>query len=392
MKKSTIAKLLVICLIVGLMGSSFAATAVDDAAGATATDDYTIAPSSNGTYTVNIGAEGAYVTIDDTQIGGYDPYAITLAENAVLTIDDVVIAAGGSLTVKTADGKVLYRAASGVALSNVKVTYWTTTTPSGAAARAANTYYKGWIMGDITLKSTAARFTHMRALDCRDLDVDTTLARYTAQRAISGSNYIWSVKSSTGTKVPTAPSTTTTPANTVKPGGFTDVVAGSWYADAVAWAVAKGITTGTSETTFSPNASCSRAEMVTFLWRLAGSPAASGTNPFTDVAAGSWYYDAVMWAVANNVTTGTSATTFSPTAIVDRAQSVTLLYRYAGQPTVETTSSFGDVPAGVYYADAVNWAAANGVTTGTSSTTFSPNDACSRAQIVTFMYRYAGQD
>ena len=169
--------------------------------------------------------------------------------------------------------------------------------------------------------------------------------------------------------------------------GFVDVPANAYYADAVEWAVSKGITSGTSTTTFSPNTSCTRAQMVTFLWRAAGSPAPKSTvNPFTDVQSGSYYYDAVLWAVEQGITSGTSATTFAPDATVTRGQTVTFLYRAAGSPTV-TGSSFADVAADAYYAAAVAWAVSENITAGTGNGLFSPDTACSRAQIVTFLYR-----
>ena len=171
--------------------------------------------------------------------------------------------------------------------------------------------------------------------------------------------------------------------------GFVDVPANAYYADAVEWAVSKGITSGTSATTFSPDTSCTRAQMVTFLWRAAGSPAPKSTvNPFTDVQAGSYYYDAVLWAVEQGITSGTSATTFAPDATVTRAQTVTFLYRAAGSPA-ETGNSFADVAADTYYADAVAWAVSENITAGTGNGLFSPDTACSRAQIVTFLYRDA---
>ena len=171
---------------------------------------------------------------------------------------------------------------------------------------------------------------------------------------------------------------------------FTDVHTGDYYYDAVAWAVENGVTSGTSATTFSPNNACTRAQIVTFLWRAAGSPEPEATvNPFTDVSTSAYYYDAVLWAVERGITNGTSATTFSPDATVTRGQTVTFLWRYAGSPTTGT-GSFTDVAADAYYATAVAWAAAEGVTSGTSATTFSPDAACTRAQIVTFLYRYLG--
>lgn len=167
---------------------------------------------------------------------------------------------------------------------------------------------------------------------------------------------------------------------------FTDVSEDAYYADAVLWAVANGVTNGTSATTFSPDMAVSRAQMVTFLWRAHGSPEATGTNPFTDVSTSDYYYDAVLWAVANGVTNGTSATTFSPDMAVTRAQAVTFQWRAAGSPVV-SGSSFGDVAADAYYVNAVTWAVANGITNGTSGTTFSPDVVVSRAQAVTFLWR-----
>ena len=178
--------------------------------------------------------------------------------------------------------------------------------------------------------------------------------------------------------------TTVTPPSS----GFVDVPASAYYADAVKWAVEKGITTGTSATTFSPEASCTRAQMVTFLWRAAGSPAPKATTTaFTDLDKSAYYYDAVLWAVEQGITTGTSATTFSPNATVTRGQTVTFLYRFAGQPAVSGSSSFTDVNSSDYYAAAVQWAKEQGITSGTSGTTFSPTNDCTRGQIVTFLYR-----
>ena len=169
---------------------------------------------------------------------------------------------------------------------------------------------------------------------------------------------------------------------------FVDVKEGAYYYDAVLWAVEQKITSGTSATTFSPDASCTRAQMVTFLWRAAGSPKVeNGKNPFTDVKADAYYYDAVLWAVEQKITSGTSATTFSPDATVTRGQTVTFLYRNAGSPEVSGTMPFTDVEADAYYAKAVQWAVQQKITTGTSETTFSPMSDCTRGQIVTFLYR-----
>ena len=171
---------------------------------------------------------------------------------------------------------------------------------------------------------------------------------------------------------------------------FTDVAEGAYYADAVAWAIQNKVTSGVSATTFAPNASCTRGQMVTFLWKAAGSPEPKSlTTAFTDVKSGAYYEKAVAWAVENKVTTGTSATTFSPDATVTRGQSVTFLWKANNSPAAEGTSAFADVAAGVYYAPAVAWAVEKGVTSGMSATTFAPNSNCTRAQIVTFLYRAA---
>ena len=168
---------------------------------------------------------------------------------------------------------------------------------------------------------------------------------------------------------------------------FVDVPTSAYYYDAVYWAAENGVTYGTSATTFSPDVIVSRAQMVTFLWRAHGSPAPrSSVNPFTDITSDMYYYDAVLWAVENGVTNGTSATTFSPDATVTRAQAVTFQWRAAGSPAV-SGSSFADVADSAYYAGAVSWAVANGVTNGTGGSNFSPDVGVSRAQAVTFLWR-----
>ena len=169
---------------------------------------------------------------------------------------------------------------------------------------------------------------------------------------------------------------------------FTDVKTGEYYADAVAWAVKQGVTAGATETTFAPYDTCTRAQTVTFLWRAAGSPApAAKENPFTDVKEGAYYYDAVLWAVENGITGGTSATTFSPNTTVTRAQVVTFLYRAAKSPAVTGESAFTDVASDAYYEDAVVWAVENEITDGVNETSFAPAQSCTRAQIVTFLFR-----
>ena len=172
---------------------------------------------------------------------------------------------------------------------------------------------------------------------------------------------------------------------------FADVATDAYYYDAVKWAVEKGVTNGVSETLFGPDQACTRAQIVTFLWRAAGSPEPKSGSSFADVAADAYYAKAVAWAVENGITKGTSETTFHPDEICTRAQGVTFLYRALGK-LAAAQAGFTDVAADSYYADAVNWAAENGVTKGISETLFGPDGSCTRAQIVTFLYRtYQGK-
>ena len=172
---------------------------------------------------------------------------------------------------------------------------------------------------------------------------------------------------------------------------FADVPANAYFADAVKWAVDKGITNGLSDTMFGPYESCTRAQIVTFLWRAAGSPEPKTASSFTDVPASAYYAKAVAWAVENGITNGMTETTFAPNATCTRGQSVTFLYR-ALKGTASGSTNFTDVKSDTLYADAINWAVANNVTNGTSNTTFSPNADCTRAEIVTFLYRaYQGK-
>lgn len=178
---------------------------------------------------------------------------------------------------------------------------------------------------------------------------------------------------------------------------FTDMPPKSnWAHDAIDWAIVNEITAGTSPTTFSPSAGCTRAQVVTFLWRAAGEPQpTTASNPFRDVKSDAYYYNAVLWAVGEGITTGTSATTFSPDATCTRGQIVAFLWRYHGSPEPASASNpFMDVKTADYYYNAVLWASVYGVTAGTSATTFSPNNTCTRDQVVTFLYRsnsYAGE-
>ena len=171
-------------------------------------------------------------------------------------------------------------------------------------------------------------------------------------------------------------------------GVFVDVPENSYYEEAVNWAVENGITNGVSSDRFYPDGLCTRAQIVTFLWRAAGSPAPKSTgHNFVDVKAGSYYEQAVLWAVENGITVGTSSTTFSPDATCTRAQAVTFLYRASGSPAVSDSAAFSDVAADSYYADAVAWGEKKGITTGIGGGLFGSNNDCTRAQIVTFLWR-----
>ena len=183
------------------------------------------------------------------------------------------------------------------------------------------------------------------------------------------------------------PTPTPTPSEPEFP--FTDVAEDSIFRDAIAWAVEKGITTGKTETTFEPNGVCTRGQVVTFLWRMAGSPEPKTTEmPFTDVAAGSYCEKAVLWAVENGITKGVTETSFQPNAAVKRGEAVTFLWRMAGTSEVENAMPFIDVAAGSYCEKAVLWAVESGVTKGVTETSFQPGTAVNRAQLVAFLYRY----
>lgn len=173
---------------------------------------------------------------------------------------------------------------------------------------------------------------------------------------------------------------------------FYDVPNDAFFYEAVKWAVKSGVTNGLSDTMFGPYESCTRAQIVTFLWRAAGSPEPKATtSAMTDLNPNAYYYKAVLWAIENGITDGMTETTFAPDATCTRGQSVTFLYRALGKK-VESSASFTDVKSDAFYADAINWAVANNVTNGTSNTTFSPNADCTRAEIVTFLYRaYQGK-
>lgn len=170
-------------------------------------------------------------------------------------------------------------------------------------------------------------------------------------------------------------------------GVFVDVAEGSYYEEAIDWAVEKGITNGVSSNMFAPNDPCTRAQIVTFLWRAAGSPAPKSMSSFTDVPADAFYAKAVAWAVENGITSGTGESKFSPNSTCTRAQAVTFLYRASGRPAVSGKAEFSDVSTTAFYADAVAWAAKKGITTGIGGGLFGSDNDCTRGQIVTFLWR-----
>ena len=170
-------------------------------------------------------------------------------------------------------------------------------------------------------------------------------------------------------------------------GGFKDVAKGSYYYEPVNWAVNNKITTGASTDTFAPGEPCTRAQMVTFLWRAAGSPTAAAGTTFSDVPQYEYYAQAVSWAASVGITTGTGNWSFSPSAPCTRGQMATFLYRYSKSPQVSGDMPFADITDSSYYSDAVLWAYKSGVTTGITANMYHPNDTCTRGQMVTFLYR-----
>ena len=248
----------------------------------------------------------------------------------------------------------------------------------------------------ISLPASVAEVGYQAFCSCKNLirlDVNNpkcTLYGNKDTLGVPGTAVIYGYRNSTAQTYATKYGYSFVPLDTApQPLPFTDVPSGAYYYDAVRWAVENNVTSGTSATTFSPNADCTRAQVVTFLWRAAGSPNPKSTyNPFSDVKSGAYYYKAVLWAVENKITAGTSATTFSPDASCTRAQVVTFLWRYEGEPAPSSSiNPFKDVKSGSYYYTAVLWAVGKKVTSGTSSNTFSPDATCTRAQVVTFLYR-----
>ena len=199
--------------------------------------------------------------------------------------------------------------------------------------------------------------------------------------AVAPGSAVITVRTADGSK--TASCTVKVPASS-----FSDVPAGTWYSDAVSWAVGNGITNGMSNNLFKPDDPCTRGQVITLLWRTFGKPEPNlAQNPFSDISPTDYYYKAVLWGVENGITDGTGNGRFSPNINCTRAHVVTFLWRTEGKPIISGAPSFSDVPAGTWYSDAVSWAVVNGITDGTGNGRFSPNLNCTRAQTVTFLYR-----
>lgn len=353
-----------------------------------------------GDITLNAaGAEFKYLTANGA--GATVKYADGLKESKTTSGDYTIVkaVAGGDVTLKlnvegSTYGKVTKVESAGLVdngdntytvKADTAITITVSPTSNGRVDSVNYVYTTG---SDTTTKNTVK--VGKNSTYTFSIDKDAVVTVKFARKSTGGSPSGGGSSGGSGSGKPTTPGDTTTPpGSTTTTSPFKDVSTSAYYYDAVLWAIEKGITVGMTADTFGPDVSCTRAQMLTMLWRLAGSPKAEGENPFTDVSASDYYYDAVMWAVAKGITAGTTANTFSPDATVNRAQSVTFLYRYAGQPAV-SGSSFNDIGAGDYYANAAAWASKNGIALGYGDGNFGPNDDCVRAQIVTFMYRYAG--
>lgn len=276
---------------------------------------------------------------------------------------------GGTARAASASDARSFDPSVGYERTDTKITLTISDIPDGLAP-TLTVYCDGWDNAAVSFEGRA-------------------LASSFADEAVSFTACEGGVYTITRTSAPARPSVPSAPEEPETPAApaFADVPEDSYYADAVQWAVEAGITDGTGEHSFSPNDGCTRAQVITFLWRAANSPDAGGLPEFGDVDDGSYYAEAVAWAVSEGITTGVSDGEFAPELTVTRAQFVVMLYRAAGEPEVEDADGFDDVDPAAYYAKAVAWAAAQGITDGTGERTFSPDETCTRAQIVTFMYR-----
>ena len=315
--------------------------------------DYSVKYSSN----TNVGTATATVKVGDTVIGTATFNIVKAKPNVKITADPTSLVGGGKVTLTVTgvpeEGNVTVTCDNGITVDSENGTY-SAVLPNRTVSYTFTANY------DESTNYTAA------SAKC---EVSVT-RRYSSP------------------STPVTPAPEPTPEETVK---FSDASTSAYYYDAVKWAVENGVTDGVSATLFAPYEPCTRGQIVTFLWRAAGSPAPKTASSFADVPASAYYAKAVAWAVENGITNGMTETTFAPDATCTRGQSVTFLYR-ALKGTASGSANFTDVKSDAFYADAVNWAVKNDVTNGTSATTFSPNADCTRAEIVTFLYRaYQGK-
>lgn len=339
----------------------------------------TVNSATGGSASVNANpaSAGQTVTITLSASNGYTPSGVTVKDSSGKTVS--VSGSGSKYTFTMPSGSVTvtpsFTLSQTVRKATVSVSPNSMGTTTTTAAATSNQVDAGSSVGVTTLPASGYR--------TMGVNISTNGGAATATR--QGDNYFTFTVPSNATAV------TVTPIYDRDNGTkFSDVWSTEYYSKSVAWAVRQGITNGTSTYGFSPSVTCTRAQMMTFLWRVAGRPTVSGVNnPFVDVypGMGSDYYNAILWAVSKGITNGTDATHFSPSGTVTRAQAITFLYRYEGSPTVSASTGFYDVPSTEYYARAVSWAKSKGVTDGTSTYYFSPSQGVTRAQAVTFLYR-----
>ncbi len=321
--------------------------------------EYSVKYSSN----TNVGTATATVKVDDTAIGTATFNIVKATPTLTITASPNSLRGGGKVTltvsgVPSSEGTAAVTCDNGISVTKNEDGTYSASLPNRTATYTFTLSYTGATDGNYNDKTTTCEVSVTR--------------RY-----------------SSSTTVTPEPEPEPTPEETVK---FADVSTSAYYYDAVKWAVENGVTDGLSATTFGPYESCTRAQIVTFLWRAAGSPEPkTAASAMTDLNPSAYYYKAVLWAIENGITDGMTETAFAPNATCTRGQSVTFLYR-ALKGTASGSTSFTDVASDEFYADAVNWAVASDVTNGTSNTTFSPNADCTRAEIVTFLYRaYQGK-
>lgn len=344
------------------------------------------------TITLNFTLHATYYSSSSTSRGTERTYSGSVVVNLVREDIKYTVSQGDSVRFDESDFLSYLRSTKGYS-SNYTIDYVTFDQSAVSAVNEGSlyTYYNGYNYGG-SVKTTDKFYYSATASQNALSDVAFLASRY----AKTGETVyipftIYARYGTTGTG--TRQLTGTVAIKIGQTMNFIDVKTTDYFYNSVKWAVGKNITNGTSSTTFSPYKSCTRAEIVTFLWRAAGSPEPTITrNPFRDVNAvtHSSYYKAILWASQKGITSGTSATAFSPDQVCTRAQIVTFLYRYAGQPSGYYSNPFKDVGATseASYYNAILWAVGKGITTGTSATTFSPYASCNRAEAVTFLYRY----